>query len=307
MPRQANPLLALLPSSRKARYGITGKWRARVFATDEPLTRWRAPDASAGRDKVKAPRRPDDRLLADNDVDVWQVDLDRPGPETAAFGLVLSNDESERARRFHFRKDHDRFLVARGFLRRVLASYLTLSPKALTFTYSPHGKPSLALTGRDWRPRFNLSHAGGIALLAVASGREVGIDVEQVRLGMAAEHIPELFFSKQEVSTLRDLPLALQDQAFFACWTRKEAYVKAKGQGLSIPLDQFDVSLAPGEPAAILRIRTDPLEAGRWAMSELPVPAGYRAALVVEGHDIQVRRRTFSSMDTKLSKAEEQK
>jgi 4'-phosphopantetheinyl transferase len=120
-------------------------------------------------------------------------------------------------------------------------------------------------------------------LVAVARGREVGVDIEQVRPEVAEERIPEQFFSPREVEVLRGLPAEQQVQGFFNCWTRKEAYVKAVGEGLSLPLDSFEVSLAPGEPAALLRTRPDPRDAERWVLSALRPGRGYAAALVVEG------------------------
>jgi len=123
-----------------------------------------------------------------------------------------------------------------------------------------------------------------MALYAVAYRREVGIDLELIRHGLEEEQIADRFFSRREISTLRALPAALRRYAFFLCWTRKEAYIKARGEGLSLPLDQFDVSLIPGEPAALLRTRPDSDEALRWSLQELtPGPPGYAAALAVEG------------------------
>jgi 4'-phosphopantetheinyl transferase len=128
-----------------------------------------------------------------------------------------------------------------------------------------------------------------VALYAVARGREVGIDLEFIRRDLEVEQIAERFFSRQEIATLRALPADLRRDAFFLCWTRKEAYIKARGEGLSLPLDQFDVSLIPGEPAALLSTRPDSDEALRWSLQELPLGSGYVAALAVEG-----RGRSFS-------------
>jgi 4'-phosphopantetheinyl transferase len=112
----------------------------------------------------------------------------------------------------------------------------------------------------------------------------VGIDLERIRFDLAVAEIAERFFSRREVAMLRTLPTELQRQAFFRCWTRKEAYIKARGEGLSLLLDQFDVSLAPGEPAAILGTQRDPSEASRWSLQKLTPAPGYVAALAVEGH-----------------------
>jgi len=232
------------------------------------------------------------RPLRDGEVDVWQAALAQPAEKVARLAQILSEDELERAQRFYFEKDRTHFMVARGFLRCTLAAYLGVRPERLCFKYNAFGKPSLALPRISWL-RFNLSHAGEIALLAVTAGREIGIDVELIRPGMAEESIPERLFSQSEVDLLRSLPQEHQDNGFFDCWTRKEAFVKAKGQGLSIPLDEFDVSFAPGLPAALLQVRADPGEVARWSMHALRMRAGYAGALVVEGDGVRIRRLTF--------------
>ncbi len=128
-----------------------------------------------------------------------------------------------------------------------------------------------------------MSHSHGVALYAVTRDREVGIDLEFIRRDLEVEQIAERFFSRRETATLRALPTALREYAFFLCWTRKEAYIKARGEGLSLPLDQFDVSLIPGEPAALLSTQPDSDEALRWSLQELTLASGYVAALAVEG------------------------
>ena len=133
--------------------------------------------------------------------------------------------------------------------------------------------------------RFNLSHSHGKALYAVSRGREIGVDLEFIRGDLEAEQIAERFFSHSEIETLRALPLSLRKHAFFLCWTRKEAYIKARGEGLSLPLDQFDVSLIPGEPAALLSTQSDSDEALRWSLRNLTPASGYAAALATEGRD----------------------
>jgi 4'-phosphopantetheinyl transferase len=132
---------------------------------------------------------------------------------------------------------------------------------------------------------FNVSHSHGIALYAITREREVGVDVEYVRHDMAGESIAERFFSAQEVARLRALPAEAQPLAFFNCWTRKEAFIKAIGEGLSFPLDQFEVSLDAKEPSAMVSLRDGPRETSRWSLRALPVGEGYVAALVVEGHE----------------------
>lgn len=220
-------------------------------------------------------------------VHVWRIDPAATAP-AAELLPALEAEERQRADRFHFARDRDRFIVTRGMLRRILARYLIAAPEAVRFRYGSHGKPTLAPDQNGTDLRFNLSHTEGLALLAVARAREVGIDVERVRPGFASEEIAERFFAPAEVRALRALPRDRQDDAFFACWTRKEAYVKARGEGLSIPLDQFTVSLAPDEPAALLRVATDAAETARWSLHDLAVGPDYRAALLVEGSGARI-------------------
>jgi 4'-phosphopantetheinyl transferase len=181
-------------------------------------------------------------------------------------------------------RDREHFIVARGVLRAILGRYLNRVPECLSFSYGARGKPALAGESDTDAIRFSVSHSHGVALYAFTRGREVGIDLERIRCDLAAVEIAERFFSRREVAMLRSLPTAVQHQAFFRCWTRKEAYIKAKGEGLSLPLDQFDVSLAPEEPAAVLGAQRDPSEASRWSLQDLAPAPGYAAALAAEGH-----------------------
>ena len=228
--------------------------------------------------------------LDDDEVHVWCAALDLPGDAVQRLWPLLAADESSRASRYVFARDRTHFVVARGLLRVILARYLDLEPAALRFVYGAYGKPALAHDTGGVALRFNLSHSGGYVLYAVTHQRELGIDIERMRPGFAREGgIAERFFSPHEVAALRALPLSLQATAFFACWSRKEAYIKARGLGLAIPLESFDVSLTPGEPAALLHTADGPQETSRWAMQELaPVP-GYAAALAVAGHDWRLR------------------
>jgi 4'-phosphopantetheinyl transferase len=198
---------------------------------------------------------------------------------------ILSADELSKARRLHFPKDRQRFILARGLLRTILSRYLDMQPDQLCFCYDDYGKPSLAPSSDQERLNFSLSHSDGLALYAVTRSREIGIDVERVCHIPEAAQVVERLFSAHENAVFRTLDARLKQEAFFTCWTRKEAYVKARGKGLSLPLDQLDVSLIPGEPAMRLNIRGAPQEAVCWSLCELKPSPGYVAALVVEGHD----------------------
>ncbi|MGB2890178.1 MAG: 4'-phosphopantetheinyl transferase superfamily protein [Candidatus Acidiferrales bacterium] len=226
--------------------------------------------------------------LGVNDVDVWRADLELGPPELYRLRETLSPDELDRAARFYFPEDRQRFIAARGILRDILARYLGCVPAAVDFSYRVFGKPSLASNYTAEGLQFNLSHSGSMALYAVARQREVGIDIERIEPQFAAEGIAEKFFSRNEVARLRSLPSSAQLEGFFNCWTRKEAYVKARGGGLQIPLDSFDVSLAPHEEATFLSEG----EFG-WSLRALIIDPDYVAAIAVEGNDWQLRLRQW--------------
>jgi len=228
--------------------------------------------------------------LEKHEVHVWRAALDDLRACLDNLSEILSDDEQERAKRYRFRKDRERFVLARGLLRRILSRYADLSPKQLKFDYNAYGKPDLKEELNRHELRFNVSHSGGLALYAVTCGRALGVDVERIRAEFCDEQIAEQFFSPAEVAALRALPASLQPQAFFNCWTRKEAYIKARGKGLSMPLDQFDVSLAPGEPVALLKNRYDSEEASRWVLQEVSVGACHVASIAVEGRDWRDRK-----------------
>ncbi len=186
---------------------------------------------------------------------------------------------------FRFERDRRRYLVGRGLLRTLLGRYLDVAPRKVQFCYAPAGKPYLVRQPLQ----FNLSHSGELLLIAVANGRALGIDVEQVRADFDVREVASHFFSPSEQRALATLAGASQIDAFFACWSRKEAYIKARGDGLSHPLDQFDVSLLPGEDARLIETRPDPAEARRWRLKALDAAEGYKAALAVEGADFVLR------------------
>lgn len=247
----------------------------KVAPITSPPTEWRSP--------------PEHLPLGRDEVHVWRASLDQPPSLVENFRLSLAADERARAQRLYYRRDREHFTVARGVLRAILGGYLNQEPASLSFCYSSHGKPGLAGHFDGAAIRFNVSHSHGIALFALTRGLEVGIDLERIRLDLAVTEVAARFFSRREVATLQALPLNLQRQAFFRCWTRKEAYIKARGEGLSLPLDQFDVSLAPGEPAALLAIRHDLSKTSVWSLQELDLAPDYVATLAVEAQGCRLR------------------
>ena len=233
--------------------------------------RWRASRETAGLDT--------------GTVHVWATSLDDLS-ETASRGL-LSADERERADRFHFERDRRRFVTARGLLRVLLGRYLDVDPADLLFGYGPRGKPFLAGAAL----RFNVSHSSGLALLAFTRERELGIDVERERSMTEWEDIARHYFSAREGAELRSLPAQEREAAFFRCWTRKEAFIKATGDGLSRPLDAFDVTV--GRPARLLRVLGEPEGARRFRLEDLRPAPGFAAALAIDGEAHRVVRRSW--------------
>lgn len=226
-------------------------------------------------------------LLTHRDVHVWRSWLDQPHWRVRQLAQTLSVDEQERACRFHFERDRTRYIVARGTLRSILGRYLDREPGDLQFVYGLHGKPCLCDEQGRAAIHFNLAHSHRLAVYAFAQRREVGIDLEYVRPIPHLQQIAASFFSAREVATLSSLPPSQQQEAFYLCWTSKEAYVKAKGLGLAQPLDQLDVSLVPGKSARLLRVEGRPEETSRWSPRWLRPAPGYMAALAVEGQDWQ--------------------
>ena len=242
---------------------------------------------TAGTRKLSAPGFP--KIEAVNigvgEAHIWLADLESL-PLPGNWQDVLSRDEAERASRFRFDRDKRHFIICRTLLRLLLGKYLGVAPAAIVFHYSSHRKPSVAAPTSDIR--FNLSHSGERAVFAFIRGRELGIDVEQIRHDFEAQSVAERFFSSAEREALALISPEIRHEAFFHCWTRKEAFVKAKGDGLFLPLDQFDVSLAPGQPAQLLNTRPDGEERQRWSLSALEVGYQYAGALVVEGPPIKL-------------------
>jgi 4'-phosphopantetheinyl transferase len=227
---------------------------------------------------------------ADDVIRVWRVPLTATSSERARCEAILSADERERLHRYHFDRERRRFAIARAILRLLLADYLQAAAPDIGFDYGKYGKPSLA--GQENDIRFNVSHSEEMAVIAIGRGREVGVDLEYLRPIENEEELVAANFSPREVASYRALQPPDRRAAFFAGWTRKEAYLKACGGGLTIPLAGFTVSLAPGEPA-LLAVDHDPSEVARWKMVNLAVAGEYAAALVAEGTDWRVEQRDW--------------
>ncbi len=239
--------------------------------------------------------------LPPNEVHVWRANLDQSQSCLTLLTQVLSGEELARAARYHFEADRKRSIIGRGLSRLLLARCLGETPERLRFTYNAFGKPALA-PGRIPHLQFNLSHSGDWILIAFSLGRTLGIDVERKKEDMATEEIAARFFSPIECSALAALPATMRCAAFFSCWTRKEAYLKARGDGLSLPLDQFDVAFVPGAEPRLTETRHDPAEAHRWTLNALQVGCGYAAALAVDGADWELKCWDWPPAPTELGR-----
>lgn len=225
--------------------------------------------------------------LEPGEVHVWRMELVQPDDVLHRFWTTLDPDEALRANRFHFEQHRHAFVVARGFLRDVLGRYLGTKPESLQFAYGAYGKPALNGQHQSTRLRFNMSHSHNLALLGITEDNQIGVDVEYMRADFASADIAQRFFSRAEVEVFNALAEDDRVAAFFRCWTRKEAFIKATGKGLSQSLDGFDVTLAPGVAAELLRVEEE--DASRWFMSDIDVGTEYAAALAVEGRVSKVQ------------------
>jgi 4'-phosphopantetheinyl transferase len=245
---------------------------------------------------------PDQVLLMEDEVHVWRASILQPLATIQYLRSLLSEDEVAKAERFYFEKDRHRFIVSHGLLRITLARYLNsplINASQLRFCNNDYGKPSLDLDIQDRILNFNLSHSDELILFAFTYARQIGVDIEYMRPGLDDQLLAEHHFSPLENQMLQTLPVSARLEAFYQCWVRKEAYIKARGKGLSIPLDVFDVSLQPDEPAVLLNSREDPLEMTRWRLCALHPDPSYAAALAVEGDGWRLRcwQLSLSSID----------
>jgi 4'-phosphopantetheinyl transferase len=229
-------------------------------------------------DFIDKPQFPDLCELQSDAVHVWRRSLAGDPATLERVSNVLSDEERERAARYRVEHARNAFVLTRGALRLLLGAYLDQSPQSLRFQVTEYGKPFL---DSELHFHFNVSHTEGLALLAFAQKRGVGVDVEKIRAQPDARKLARRFFSETERHQLENIPAPELPAAFFRCWSRKEAYIKAKGEGLSLPLHEFDVAVEIAPTEILLATRPDPREARRWLLRDVPVPPGYAAAVAV--------------------------
>jgi len=222
----------------------------------------------------------DSMRLGAGEAHVWLVATDDPHFESNH--ALLSPSEQERAAKFKFAIHRRRYVAAHGALRQILSRYLEVAAASLEFIEGAQGKPRLVQPPERVALQFNLSHSHEAALIAVALERHVGVDIEYIKPAFDWEGIVENVFAPGEIAQLKTLPAQLQGPAFFTCWTRKESYIKAKGGGLSIPLRDFEVSVDPSKPAALLSCASDAREVRHWAMVNLDAGSEYKATICIE-------------------------
>jgi 4'-phosphopantetheinyl transferase len=219
-------------------------------------------------------------------VHIWAAPLDLAAESIRDLESLLSPDELERAGKFRFPHLRNRYVVARGSLRVLLGRYLERDPAALEFNYSSRGKPDL--NGQGMEPlHFNLAHSHDLALIAVTRAVPVGVDVERIRPMRDADRIVERFFSAREAEAFRNVPAAEQDAAFFSLWTRKEAWLKATGDGISESLSKFEVTFLPADEPRVLAIAGDTAAGAAWSLCALNPASGFVGALALQHCGVQ--------------------
>lgn len=235
---------------------------------------------------------PFDPFVPPGTIDIWRGRLDVPQPDLHNFWSILNREEQARASRFKFPEHQHRFTAARGMLRWILARYLKVDPIALIFATGPHGKPFLVNISSHSLLSFNVAHSHQLALYAITQNREVGVDIEKLRSDIDYEGMVPRIFTRQEAALFWALPPKEREKAFFSCWTKKEAYLKARGEGLAFSLKKVSI-LSESGPIGQIQILDDPEETNRWRVQELHPGEGYAAAVVAEKQDWNLRQWDF--------------
>jgi 4'-phosphopantetheinyl transferase len=234
------------------------------------------------------PQRQADQLHQ-SEVHLWTVSFDTASEKLGYFRSILSADEKQRADRFLKIEDRELYTITRGALRSLLGAYLAIEPREVEFAYNTLGKPSLVGIDSQVALNFSVSHSGAQALLGFARSRRIGVDLEQVNVDANVLELAERYFSSNEFETLCSLTAELQHEAFYCGWTRKEAYLKARGEGIFFGLERVEVSLAPGQRALIKKVSDDPNVSKNWILEHLLPAPNYIGAVAVEGRDLTFR------------------
>lgn len=234
-------------------------------------------------------KAPADLHLSNEYVDVWRTRLDLSSNDVNSYLATLSEDERARANRFKARGKRKEFIITRGLLRKTLGQTLDIDPSSFEFDYAEHDKPFLSVASLGVPISFNVSHSHKQALVALTLDRAIGIDIEKVRLEVSFNKLAVRFFSKHESQALGKLDKDILPKAFFACWTRKEAFVKALGDGISFGLSEFSVSVDPDETNVSLLTHWDPDESSNWSIVNINADEDYIGALAIDGGKFKLR------------------
>lgn len=235
---------------------------------------------------------PEERI-GSNQIHIWRASLNVSELQVKSLLEILSVDEIERAGRFHFERDQKRFIAGRGMLRQMLGLYLAIPPQDIRFKYASHGKPLIHTDSKHQVLHFNLSHSAGVVLYAFAHNQPIGIDLEGIKRKVEIEQIAKRFFSPEEIHSLQQVPPHIQSDLFFQYWTRKEAFLKAIGKGVSFPMEQVDVSAQSGQKWAPVNLKGDSLEHSNWYGRDLFLGQGYAGAIVTEGKGWEISCREY--------------
>lgn len=220
--------------------------------------------------------------LAGNQIHIWTWSTQAPDAVVAELGRVLTSDEAERAARFRFERVRNAFVVARGVMRCLLGRYMNTAPAEVRFVYGEKGKPALESNAGI---EINLTHSHGVAAFALTTGCQLGLDIEHIRPLADMQNVAARFFCAEEAAEILALAAGERESAFFRCWTRKEAYIKAVGDGLSMPLNDFRVTTQPDAPARFVHLGHDTDAASEWTLHDLSLEPGYAAALAYRDHE----------------------
>jgi 4'-phosphopantetheinyl transferase len=227
--------------------------------------------------------------LPSDEVHIWRAGLDWPPEAVDEWCRILPPEERKRADAFHFPADRTRHILGRAVSRLLIARCAGVEAASVRFEYGAKGKPQLAGALIHNSLNFNISHSGDYVLVAIAFQRCLGVDIERIRMDIDTGAIAKRFFSANECLALAGLPADLRHEAFFACWTRKEAYIKARGDGLSLGLHRFDVAFLPGQEPRLLETRHDPADASRWTLRDIDVGTSHKAALAAQGSEFRLQ------------------
>ena len=230
-----------------------------------------------------------------NEIHVWQLKLPQKEKLVRQYYNLLSEDEKIRAGKYAFDEDRNNFITSRWVLRTLIGKYLNINPESIKFSYTHYGKPFLDNQKYPLGLNFNLSDTKGLVIYAFTLKNEIGVDVEAIREIKDMEEVAARFFSIPEAEKLKLVPFGERDEAFLSCWTLKEAYIKAIGEGLSCPLDQFDMSFSKDKKPALLSAKWDESEKGRWQMYRIESPEGYIASLAIEGKNHRLIYKDFEN------------